>query len=151
MYRLNEGRMFVFPKVYTSSILLLSAKLQINTPEQRFPSHYWPKNETSWVYNLQKSSDETGDTSQGRGDGGGTTSGNGGVAGGDDGRDTGSGDGGLGAVRSELASGMFFLFAGVSRVRTYQSWQTTSEVVMMGLVMVQGQSVMVRVVASVTV
>lgn len=34
---------------------------------------------------------------------------------------------------------------------TYQSWQTTAEVVITGLVMVQGQSVMVRVVASVMV
>lgn len=47
-----------------------------------------------------------------------------------------------------LTSSLLFLFEALV---TYQSWQMTEEVGITGLVMVQGQSVMVRVVGSVTV
>ena len=46
-----------------------------------------------------------------------------------------------------LASSMFTAHSFASPYGTHQLWQITDEVVMMGLVTVQGQSVMVRVVA----
>lgn len=71
-----------------------------------------------------------------------------------------AGDGSIGVDGRRLGDSSGLLGAGLVsclfglelwRCRTYQSWQMTVEVGMTGLVMVQGQSVMVRVVGSVTV
>ena len=110
--------------------------------------------------NLEEDGSETEDTSEaGAGEGSSLASTSGGDIGGADGRDdnggaagtndagrgSGGGVGVAGAV--ECVSYFHVLYRSRGGNGTHQLWQITDEVVMMGLVTVQGQSEMVRVVA----